>query len=303
MCFISVLIPCRNYDCTALVSELYLQSLYLGCDIEIVVGDDCSTQKIIDFCKIRHSVEDAGFDFVDNKIRIISSMSISDTPIGAGRMRNLLSENAEGEYLLFLDSDVMPGDRHFIKTYIDNIDIDDEKVLVGGFCYDNIKPPKDYLLKYFYGHKIETKPLAYRKANPYTTFVSMNFLIHRNVYSKNTMHNIVSMGYEDALWARMLKDNGVLMSHIDNPVLHRIKETNRQFIDTTYRYVDNLKSNKYYFPQGTVKVLDLYNRIRYIRPLIKLVSKTLSLPLEKFLIRYPRNIKLFLFLKLLRMCN
>ena len=306
MIFLSILIPCHNYDCTELVCELYIQSSLFYRDIEIIVGDDCSTQKIIDLDKIRQRIVSLGLDFVGNKVKVITSMSTIDTnanciPLGAGKMRNLLSYNSNGKYLLFLDSDVMPIDRQFLKKYIDNIDNSTaNSVITGGFCYDKTIPCKNYLLKYYYGHNIETKSLGYRKSHRYNTFISMNFLVRRDIYERNPMHDIVSMGYEDALWASTLKGNNVDIHHIDNPVLHNIKENNRQFLYTTYRYVDNLRLYKEFFPKGTVRLLDLYNRIYIFHPLLKIVSSILTKPMERLLLRYPKKIRLFLFLKLLR---
>ena len=44
---ISILIPVMNYDCSALVDDLYVQAERLrigaGVDYEIIVGDDAST--------------------------------------------------------------------------------------------------------------------------------------------------------------------------------------------------------------------------------------------------------------------
>lgn len=300
---ISILIPCRNYDCTDLVSHLYLQLVRLNIDFEIIIGDDKSTQPLIDISKVSNMVSEYGFNFYVDKIKTISPISTGRNPIGAGRMRNFLANNAICEYLLFLDSDVMPSDMLFISRYIDNIDINNDSVIVGGFCYQKDKPNRDFQLKYYYGHKIECKPLKYRKANPYKSFVSMNFFVTKEIYLQNQMHQKVSMGYEDALWGKMLQANNIQIHHIDNPVIHTLKETNSHFIDTTYKYVDNIRQYKEFFPTGTVKLLDMYEKLQPISPILSFLSKQISKPIETYLIHHPKNIKLLQLLKLLRLYN
>lgn len=295
MTSLSVLIPVYNYDCTSLVVSLLAQLEKTLIRYEVIVGDDSSTMDILDRQILGKFIDSGLLKVIDNGMEDLIN-------IGAGRMRNRLANTATNEWLLFLDSDVSIISPRYVDNYIQIIDNHPCDVISGGFCYQEKKPIKAYQLKYYYGRKVECRSLSYRQRNPYTSFISMNFIVRKTVYISLPMDKNASMGYEDALWSQTLKLNKIKILHINNPVNHDIKETNRQVIDKNYLYVDNLKNYRHIYLPGTVKLLDVYRKIEKFKlnPIIYVASLLLRSSLEYLLITYPSKIKLLSILKLFR---
>lgn len=164
---ISILIPIRNYDCRPLVETLCRQLLQAHIDGEIILGDDSSDSY---YAQLYDTLQQEGL------IRLVRPT----THLGAGRMRNYLAQQADGDQLLIIDSDTMPASERFIVDYLQAAH--DDRVVVGGFCYPTERPTCDRLLRYKYGHKVETRSLAERQAAPADAFVSMSFMVPRHIF-------------------------------------------------------------------------------------------------------------------------
>lgn len=145
----------------------------------------------------------------------------------------------------------------------------DDSVICGGFIYPQLPPAPTHLLRYKYGIKVEVKSVPQRQKRPYDNFISMCFLAPKSVLKQGAFHPRIGMGYEDACFGKMLQARGVPILHIDNPVIHDLKETSEQFLATTKRYVNNLYKHRDLF-SGMVRLLDFYDdycchlRINYL---------------------------------------
>ena len=102
---ISILIPTRNYDCRPLVEALHRQLLQAHVEGEIILGDDSSDPR---YAQLYDSLQQEGL------IRLVRPA----THLGAGRMRNYLAQQAEGDQLLIIDSDTMPASDSFVVDYL-----------------------------------------------------------------------------------------------------------------------------------------------------------------------------------------
>ena len=112
---LSILIPTFNQDCTQLVHDLLEQ---LPQDAEIIVADDGST----------------AIPIRDN------NASIAELPqcrfwqakmnLGRAKIRNLLAEMAQGEWILFIDSDAQVRSKDYIASYLKLTD--GNQVICGG---------------------------------------------------------------------------------------------------------------------------------------------------------------------------
>ena len=125
---ISLLIPVCNYDIVTLVCSMKGAIGTVPEFCEILIGDDASSEEFVN--KYR-SVEGEG-------VKIISS----DKNIGRAAMRNKLAMEAEGDYLLFLDADLMlTGTAEaFLQKYISKMG--KAQVICGGIKYTE-SPPGD----------------------------------------------------------------------------------------------------------------------------------------------------------------
>lgn len=287
---ISILIPTRNYDCRPLVETLHRQLLQVHVEGEIILGDDSSDPR---YAQLYDSLQQEGL------IRLVRPT----THLGAGRMRNYLAQLAEGDQLLIIDSDTMPASDSFVVDYLQAAHPD--RVVVGGFRYPTERPTSDRLLRYKYGLKVETRSLAERQQAPADAFVSMSFLIPRHIFLEEGFPAEMGMGYEDAYFGYRLAERGVAITHIDNPVIHALKETSDQFLDTTERYVENLYRHRALLAPYPIRLLQLYLRLERARlvPLLGSLAPLLKPLLRRQLTSRHPSLRLFALYKLLHLCS
>lgn len=287
---ISILIPTRNYDCRPLVEILHRQ-LQLGhIEGEIILGDDSSDPH---YAQLYDTLQQEGL------IRLVRLT----THLGAGRMRNYLAQQAQGDQLLIIDSDTMPASARFVVDYLQAAHSD--RVVVGGFCYPTERPSRDRLLRYKYGHKVETRSLAERQKAPADAFVSMSFMIPRHIFLEEGFPTQMGMGYEDAYFGYRLAERGVAITHIDNPVIHALKESSGQFLDTTERYVENLYRHRTLLAPYPIRLLQLYLRLERARlvPLLGALAPLFKPLLRRQLTSRHPSLRLFALYKLLHLCT
>lgn len=287
---ISILIPTRNYDCRPLVESLHRQLLQAHVEGEIILGDDSSDPR---YAQLYDSLQQEGL------IRLVRPT----THLGAGRMRNYLAQQAQGDQLLIIDSDTMPASDSFVVDYLQAAHPD--RVVVGGFRYPTERPTSDRLLRYKYGHKVETRSLAERQQASADAFVSMSFLIPRHIFLEEGFPAEMGMGYEDAYFGYRLAERGVAITHIDNPVIHALKETSDQFLDTTERYVENLYRHRALLAPYPIRLLQLYLRLERTRlvPLLGSLAPLLKPLLRRQLTSRHPSLRLFALYKLLHLCS
>jgi len=204
---LSILIPTYNYTVFDLVSELKNQCDILGIDYEIICQDDNSNPVA---------------NFENNKINTLGHCSFSSNAVNLGRAknRNLLAQKASFPYLLFLDADTFPIHKNFISTYVSAIN-DSSKIVYGGIRYQNEKPPKQKLLRWIYGNQREALSVSQRNKNKYLSFLTLNFLIHKDVFSIVSFNEAIpNLRHEDTLFSYEVMKNEIPIVHIENPVFH-----------------------------------------------------------------------------------
>jgi glycosyltransferase involved in cell wall biosynthesis len=245
---LSILIPTYNTEIVDLVEDLYNQCRSLNIDYEIRCYDDGSSEK---YKKINRSI-------TEYKRVVYTEMDVN---LGRAKIRNLLADDAIYEKLLFLDADSGIIRDDFIFTYIKQMT---KSVIYGGRIYSDIPPDdKKKILHWKYGKEKESKSLKSRLDNPYLNFMSNNFIVSKQNFSKihfDEFHQ--GYGYEDTLFAYDLKRQGMEIIHIDNPVLHLGIENTGIFLDKTEEAVRNLVS---LYKQGKLKetkLIDSYEKIK-----------------------------------------
>ena len=100
--------------------------------------------------------------------------------VGRSAIRNYLSEEAAYNWLLFLDSDVLPASPLFIDNYLKEASKKTGAVFCGGIRYLASDENKK-LLRYKYGIKFEEINVDKRKKRPYKFFFTANFLIDKDI--------------------------------------------------------------------------------------------------------------------------
>ena len=223
---ISVCLPVYNFDVTELVQELVNQANEFNINIEVLVFDDASLSY---------------YQRKNSQVAINSNVHYLelDHNIGRSKIRNRLADFAQGNWLLFLDCDMIPELPNFLNSY--NSVIDQANVICGGITYGP-KPFKSELhLRWKYGMLRESKSSIRRQMNPYASFLSGNFMIRKEVF--NTIRfseDISGYGHEDTLFGLDLKKYKVSILHIQNPCVHLGIEPCYDYLIKTEQGIVNL---------------------------------------------------------------
>ena len=245
---LSILIPIYNYDVTKLVDELHKQCGAAKILFEILCFDDGSSPK-----------------YRKSNAALASYIGVNYTEmsqnLGRAKIRNWLAKSASYENLLFLDCDSKLTNKTFIKRYLKVIE--KSPVISGGRIYSKRKPKaQSKILHWKYGKFRESKPVTYRNKHPYLFFHTNNFLIKKQlILDIKFDESIYGYGYEDLLFAQILKEKGLNIRHIDNPVQHLGLEKTEVFLNKTRKSIDNLLLLKYSGNLLPTRLVQLADRI------------------------------------------
>lgn len=213
---VSVLIPNYNNVCVELVTVLQRQAEALGISYEILVADDASPMKEA----IRQNEDINALPHC----RYI----VKETNSGSAATRNFLGAQSQYPWLLFLDCDISIPDDHFLERYV----TDDHEGVVNGGIRITDDDGLRHNLRYLYEKAAEPAHTAEkRQANRYQEFRSTNFMIERRVFEKCRFdERFTRSGYEDVLFGKMLSQQQVSVTHIDNPVMMTEFEPNTDYV-------------------------------------------------------------------------
>ena len=212
----SILIPNYNNVCVELVTVLQQQAEALGISYEILVADDASPMKEA----IRQNEDINALPHC----RYI----VKETNSGSAATRNFLGAQSQYPWLLFLDCDITIPDDHFLERYV----TDDHEGVVNGGIRITDDDGLRHNLRYLYEKAAEPAHTAEkRQANRYQEFRSTNFMIERRVFEKCRFdERFTRSGYEDVLFGKMLSQQQVSVTHIDNPVMMTEFEPNADYV-------------------------------------------------------------------------
>jgi len=224
---ISVLIPVYNRKVVSLVTSLRNQAVKLPAETEIVVLDDGSSKP---------------FRTENALILEMEGVRYVELPENTGRAaaRNRLADEAVHDRLLFIDGDAVIGRESFLEEYVSHSD--EQTVVCGGLAYFH-QPPEDpsELLRYRVGVSRECLPASVRRTRPYGSFLSSNFMIPAKLFHRIRFdERMKGYGHEDTLFGFRLKQENILVRHIDNPVIHGNPETNREYLGKALEAAGNL---------------------------------------------------------------
>ncbi len=223
---ISILMPTYNNVCVGLVETLRAQCESIarrntgGLVYEIIVADDGSTDS-------RTVAENRAINALDH-CRFIERKANS----GRSSIRNFLAKESCGEWLLFIDSDVVIGCDDFIDRYLDS---NATTVVCGGISPGQYPDTLRHNLRYKYElaeahrHTAEARSKAGHKC-----FRTTNFMVRRDIMLDNPFdETITAYGYEDVVFGKRLCEKGIGVVHIDNPVVLADYEDNLRFVAKT----------------------------------------------------------------------
>ncbi len=279
---ISICIPIYNFQVCDLVSDIQAQAVQLNLTHEIICIDDASEKEWVNKNECLYK----------NKNVLYYELKEN---IGRSKIRNLLAEKSNFDLLLFIDCDSALCTNNYLSNYLDNHL--SAKVIYGGRVHAEIPPKNNRLyLRWLYGVNREDEPHTKRNNTPYLSFKSNNFLIH-----KKTLLNIKfdeafkGYGHEDTFFAQKLKENKVIISHINNPLIHIGLENGEEFLSKTKEGIKNLilLMNGNSLLLNEIKLIKTYRKLKKYKltSLFKLIHPILNKLLTKKLLS--SNPKLF----------
>ena len=281
---LSILIPTYNYDCTYLVHQLLEQ---LPDEAEIVIGDDCSTDESI-----------------TSKLFEVGNLPQCRTfrpshNLGRAAIRNLIAQEAKGEWLLFIDADAGVRSQTFISEYMEAAK---HALVVCGGTGNLLQCPRPAArLRYDYEVKVEKiLTLSRRQKHPYAQFRTFNFLIQRELFlSIGFDGSLKEYGHEDTLFGLELKRRGITILHIDNKLINLDYEDADVFLEKSETALRVLAGMEYEQRQN-VRVSAFALRLKrwHLLGLVRFLFRTSkSLLRSNLLGRHPSQL-LFTFYKL-----
>lgn len=224
---ISVCIPVYCYDARKLVEAIYKQGQRINISFEIIVVDDGSP---------------AEWQQINAQVREMAQYIVLPANVGRAAVRNFFLKYSRYDWMLFLDSDVMPVDSEFLKRYLEAIERNPGvEVICGGIRMPDRPDDGKQLLRWHYGKVRECRPLVERQQQPYRSFMTGNFCIRKDTLGRFPFdERLRQYGHEDTLLGFRLMLHRVPLLHIDNPVYHLHLEASDTFIRKTEQAVANL---------------------------------------------------------------
>lgn len=297
---ISILIPVYNYNVNVLAATLSRQLDALHKPGEIILMDDGSEEKF------RH-INAATINLPH--VRYIETGKNH----GRIRIRQLLAEKAQYDWLLFLDGDSQLNYDNFLHGYALHVRHAERSgegpmVFVGGREYSD-QPPGDCNLRlhWKYGSEREAHLHDVRDIFTYEGFMSNNFVIHKSIFEQLTfVSDWQGYGHEDTWIGIQLEKMGVPVDHLDNAAMHAGLETTESFLAKTQQALQNLHRLEQLVPAEAlkrhVKLFRVYSRLRSWRLLWlpQIIYRLLRKKIEKNL--HSCNPSLFYF-DLYRLCQ
>ncbi len=292
---LSILIPIFNWDCRQLLTDLHSQALSIDIRFQIVAVDDASTNTML---KHQNSSTALSLEFC----RYIELTERLDR----AAMRNYMAEQADGDFLLFVDCDAGVISSEFLANYIsafdDALKFDGkEKVIVGGLTHSYLRPRPGMELRYYYEREADKHRSAeYRRQHPYDDFTAFSFLIGKKTFDSIRFdEGITEYGYEDVLFGAELQNKGIEIVHIDNPLVHMGIESSEIYlnkVEASLRQAYQLGNIVH--KHSKVAIYCRKASEMHMCWAVKLVWKIFYKPIRKNLLGSNPNLKWFAFYKL-----
>ncbi|MCD8318239.1 MAG: glycosyltransferase [Paraprevotella sp.] len=282
---LSILIPTYNQVCVRLVTDLQRQAERLECPYEIWVADDASDE----VCKRENRKI--------NQIPHCKYIELKQN-LGRARIRNFLGRQAQYEYLLFMDSDAAVVNGHYLLHYMEVRRM--APVVYGGLVHPDRLPSPEVSLAYRYEKHAEPRfTMEKRNRHPYKVFRTFNFMIRREVFLQYPFdETITRYGHEDTLFGKALKDAGIKILHIDNPLMNCGLDTNCEMLRKTEESLQTLylHRKKLEGSSGLLSLFALLQRLKLVGIVRYLFGLTRSQIRRHLLSPHP-NLYLFAFYK------
>ena len=207
---VSVLIPFLRDDPAELLNLLDEEAASVDGAVEIVVLDD-GTRDAALTARLANQIKAMALP-----VRLITLPANEGRSIG----RNRLASAARGGSLLFLDSDMRPDHRRFLRDWADLAAREDPAVAFGGFSLLQAPTDARFQVHRSMAAKSDCVPYQERARTPEKYVFTSNLLVRRDVFEAETFDAEFSgWGWEDVEGAMRVSRRFTVV-HVDNPATH-----------------------------------------------------------------------------------
>ena len=203
---LSVLTPFHKHDPSALLA--CFSNAPEG--VEFVLLDDGSGSAAL----LANVIESA------NATGAPARVIVSGINLGRASGRNRLIAEARGQYVLFLDADMLPDDRRFLDIWLGIIATQAPQVAFGGLSLVNTARTQETALHYALFGRSDCLPARTRQRRAAQATASANLLIERAFLLSHPFDDtFTGWGFEDVDWALNAAHFTEIL-HVDNPATH-----------------------------------------------------------------------------------
>ena len=207
---VSVLIPFLRDDPSDLLQLLDEEAASVEGAVEIILLDDGTADADLT-ARLTAQVKAMALP-----VRLITLPANEGRAIG----RNRLASAARGGSLLFLDSDMRPDHRRFLRDWADLVSREDPAVAFGGFSLLQAPTDAKYQVHRSMAAKSECVPYTERAKQPEKYVYTSNLLVRRDVFEAEAFDSgFTGWGWEDVEWA-MRVSRRFRVVHLDNAATH-----------------------------------------------------------------------------------
>lgn len=214
---LSVLTPFRGDDPSALLERL------AGAPegVEFILLDDGTNLAAL-LARVVKAAESTGAP---------ATVIVRAQNCGRAAARNRLLQQAQGEYVLFLDADMLPDCPRFLHNWLDHVARERPFVAFGGLSLTHATPTRETALHHnLFGHS-DCRSASQRQRDSAQFTASANLLVRRDFLNDIKFDPEFSgWGWEDVDWALRAARHAPIL-HIDNPATHAGLDT----VDTLMR--------------------------------------------------------------------
>ncbi|MCI4646226.1 MAG: glycosyltransferase family 2 protein, partial [Hyphomonadaceae bacterium] len=150
-----------------------------------------------------------------------SLLVTSPQNVGRSEARNRLLAQAETEWVLLLDADMLPDDHLFLVRYLDAVvRATAPGVVAGGFSLKRVRPGPQQKLHALQSVRSECLNAKQRARDPGRFVFTSNILVHRDVLGAVCFdEGFKGWGWEDVDWGLSVAQQ-FSVHHIDNTATH-----------------------------------------------------------------------------------
>lgn len=205
---LSVLVPFFRESPTGLLRALDQVSAPEG--VEIIALDDGSGEAGLS-AEVTETVA---------ALRLPAQLVTLGQNVGRSRGRNRLTASARGEWLLFIDADMLPDRPDFLEAWVRLIREARPEVAFGGLSVARSPQRREVELHRQMALRSDCVGLAARRLAPEKHVFTSNLLVRRDVFAAEPFDaGFAGWGWEDVEWAMRVSRRWPI-THIDNPATH-----------------------------------------------------------------------------------